>query len=253
MLRVTATILLVALCGCGGEPVEERRSAAEQRGATRSQAHPEPQPVATAGVAKRLPIAPVESAPTAIVKGSDGADPEAVPKAVPKAPPANAEDRPSPAAVQQDGARPVVAPGADKVAPQVGVVLGEPVAGLKLVSLAVSHSVEDRNPVGVATRFTEIPPRFHCHSVLDCREEKSVVIHTWRRGERVISRVELEVGKSPAWRTWSRQRIRPQWAGVWSCSVSTEAGALLGTATFEVAPAQAQPDGNGLAPDANTP
>jgi hypothetical protein len=113
-------------------------------------------------------------------------------------------------------------------------VLTEGVEGLKLVGLAVGLSVQDRNPVGVATRFTTIPPRFHCHSVFDSRAAEVTVIHTWRRNRRVVSRVELEIGKSPAWRTWSRQRIRAAWADRWSCTVTSQDGSLLGVATFEV-------------------
>ncbi len=116
----------------------------------------------------------------------------------------------------------------------LGVHLTEGTQDMKLVSLAVGIAVEERTPVGVADRFTEIPPRFHCHCVVDSRAPESTIIHTWRRGARVVSRVELQVGKSPAWRTWSRQRIRPEWADQWSCTASTLDGHVLGRATFEV-------------------
>ena len=123
---------------------------------------------------------------------------------------------------------------ASRQAGTLGVQLAEGTQDMKLVSLAVGIAVEERTPVGVADRFTEIPPRFHCHCVVDSRAPESTIIHTWRRGARVVSRVELQVGKSPAWRTWSRQRIRPEWADQWSCTVSTLDGHVLGSATFEV-------------------
>ena len=125
----------------------------------------------------------------------------------------------------------------------LGVRIASGTESMKLVSLAVGVAVEARTPVGVADRFETIPPRFHCHSVIDSRAPEGTVIHVWRRGARVISRVELEVGKSPAWRTWSRQRIRPEWADIWSCTVTTLEGVELGVATFEVAPAAALPSG----------
>ena len=125
----------------------------------------------------------------------------------------------------------------------LGVRIAAETESMKLVSLAVGVAVEARTPVGVADRFETIPPRFHCHSVIDSRAPEGTVIHVWRRGARVISRVELEVGKSPAWRTWSRQRIRPEWADIWSCTVTTLEGVELGVATFEVAPAAALPSG----------
>jgi hypothetical protein len=124
----------------------------------------------------------------------------------------------------------------------LGVDLSEGVESLKLLNLAVGLSVEDRNPVGVATRFDTIPPRFHCHSTFDSRLPETTVIHTWRRAGRVVSRVELEVKKSPSWRTWSRQRIRAEWADRWSCTVTSDTGALLGVATFEVEAPGATPE-----------
>jgi len=123
----------------------------------------------------------------------------------------------------------------------LGVRIAAGTDRMKLVSLAVGVAVEARTPVGVADRFETIPPRFHCHSVIDSRAPEGTVIHVWRRGTRVISRVELEVGKSPAWRTWSRQRIRPEWADVWSCTVTTLENVELGVATFEVVATSALP------------
>lgn len=120
--------------------------------------------------------------------------------------------------------------------PPLGVTLSDGSDSMRLVSLAVGTAVQDRKPVGVAVRFREVPPRFHCHSAVDSRVPSATIVHTWRRGARVISRVELEVGKSPAWRTWSRQRIRSEWADRWSCTVTTLDGAILGTAHFEVLP-----------------
>jgi hypothetical protein len=123
---------------------------------------------------------------------------------------------------------------ASRAGATLGVELAEGTEQMKLVSLAVGIAVEERTAVGVADRFTVIPPRVHGHSVVDSRAPESTIIHTWRRGARIVSRVELQVGKSPAWRTWSRQRIRPEWADQWSCAASTLEGHLLGVATFEV-------------------
>ncbi|PKN54725.1 MAG: hypothetical protein CVU56_25075, partial [Deltaproteobacteria bacterium HGW-Deltaproteobacteria-14] len=53
-------------------------------------------------------------------------------------------------------------------------------------------------------------------------------------GGRLVSRVELEVGKSPKWRTWSRQRTREDWIGPWSCEVLGPDGRRIGIASFDV-------------------
>ena len=49
-----------------------------------------------------------------------------------------------------------------------------------------------------------------------------------------VTGVELEVGKSPKWRTWSKQRVSPHWRGVWSCEVLSPEGTQLGLHVFQV-------------------
>ena len=107
------------------------------------------------------------------------------------------------------------------------------VGGLKLIDLVIATEVRKREPHGVSDRFAEIPRMFHCFCVFENRHEAATVTHIWKRGGRVVSRVELEVGKSPKWRTWSRQRLQPKWTGEWSCEVQGPGGRVLGIATVQ--------------------
>ena len=62
-----------------------------------------------------------------------------------------------------------------------------------------------------------------------------MVTHIWRRDGKVVSRVELEVGRSPKWRTWSRQRLPASAEGRWSCEViEGQQDLKLGTVTVSV-------------------
>ena len=49
-----------------------------------------------------------------------------------------------------------------------------------------------------------------------------------------MARVELEVGNSPKWKTWSKQRTQPHWTGLWSCEVLGPEGQQLGATAFQV-------------------
>ena len=116
-------------------------------------------------------------------------------------------------------------------APRSGIELTQGGNGLKLVDLAIAAEVKKREPEGVQEHFTTLPRRFHCFCVFENRGETTQVTHIWRRNGRVVSRVELEVGKSPKWRTWSRQRLKPEWTGTWTCEVQSRDGRNLGRAT----------------------
>ncbi|MCB9786555.1 MAG: DUF2914 domain-containing protein [Deltaproteobacteria bacterium] len=159
--------------------------------------------------ARALPEpAPTAPAPTPVVP-----DP---PAAAPAAPPAD----PAPA----DGAevRPgvTIAPAADDT--------------LSLTDLAIATAVVDREPEGAAASFDTLPPLFLCYSVFDQREESATVTHVWSWNDREVARVELEVGRSPKWRTWSRQRLQPDQSGRWSCEVLAPDGRRLGLARVTV-------------------
>ncbi|MGB0589338.1 MAG: DUF2914 domain-containing protein [Myxococcota bacterium] len=115
--------------------------------------------------------------------------------------------------------------------PRPGVELRGAVDGLKLVDLAIATEVKRREPTGIDSRFATLPRRFHCFCVFENRQQTTQVTHVWKRDGRVVSRVELEVGKSPKWRTWSRQRLQPSWTGNWTCEVQSASGRILGIAS----------------------
>ena len=141
---------------------------------------------------------------------------------------------PLPAAVEEPDA-PVDAPRV-RTPSRPGVVLRGASSGLKLVDLAIAPEVRRREPIGTSDRFLEMPRMFHCFCVFENRQEPGTVTHVWKRDGRVVSRVELEVGKSPKWRTWSRQRLQATWTGEWSCEVQAPGGRVLGVATARAGP-----------------
>ncbi len=106
--------------------------------------------------------------------------------------------------------------------------------GLRLVEVVVGTELEEKLPVGIQTHYPNIPELFYCYTVFDNPLSDQTVTHIWRRSGRLVSKVELEVGTSPKWRTWSKQKTQPHWNGVWSCEVLSSDGTQLGLTVFQV-------------------
>ena len=104
----------------------------------------------------------------------------------------------------------------------------------ELIELTVATGVEGRRPIGASAHFEQAPERLFCFTSVRNDQEDAKLTHVWRRGTRVVSRVELSVGRSPSWRTWSRQRTRADWTGAWSCEVLDAKSKRLGIAEFTV-------------------
>ena len=64
--------------------------------------------------------------------------------------------------------------------------------------------------------------------------DKSQIRMFWKHDGRIKSRVDLDVGTSPGWRTWSRKTMTASDAGDWTVEVRTWDGRLLDTVEFEV-------------------
>ncbi|MEZ4264763.1 MAG: DUF2914 domain-containing protein [Myxococcota bacterium] len=228
----------------------ERRAIAEAR-------QPPPAPVEAGATAE--PALPEETAPAApgalspedlrALRDDPAAhplpDPEPIAAAdpaeeladVPRAvlpPPAGTVDSPAPTeriAPPPDSPKPT----GDETEGRPGVLLSansDP--NLSLLDLAVATAVVDREPEGASDRFDATPSLFLCYSSFDQRNESATVTHVWTWNDREMARVELEVGKSPKWRTWSRQRLQPDQAGRWACEVLGPDGARLGIARVTV-------------------
>jgi len=111
-------------------------------------------------------------------------------------------------------------------------------SGPKLLEVAVGTGLEDKSPTDVQLHYDAVPELLYCYTLFENPAPETTITHVWRRGTRLVSRVELEVGNSPKWKTWSKQRTQPHWTGTWSCEVLGPDGQQLGSTAFQVGPAQ---------------
>lgn len=110
-----------------------------------------------------------------------------------------------------------------------------PITGsVRLLELAVGTGLEDKSPHDVREVYEKVPELLYCYTAFESGQPEQTVTHVWRRGNRLVSRVELEVGQSPKWKTWSKQRTQPHWTGLWSCEVLGPDGTQLGLTVFRI-------------------
>lgn len=219
-----ATLALALACvGCSQEPpakdqVAEEKLRAELTPLVRDQLRNELRPVVMDELRKELtnPDTPPTTGPSEPATAPAPTRPDTRPTGPGTAPPSNPSD-----------------PQGD-LWNRPGTTIWPSPGGLRLVELSVGTGLEEKLPVGIASHYQEVPEILFCYTVFENPGPDQTVTHVWRRSGRLVSRVELEVGKSPKWRTWSKQRTAPHWRGVWSCEVLSPDGTQLGLHVFQV-------------------
>ncbi|MFN3202416.1 MAG: DUF2914 domain-containing protein [Bradymonadia bacterium] len=119
-----------------------------------------------------------------------------------------------------------------------GGVAGPAEAGaIKLVTLKMGTGVEKRRLKGENTAF-RLPdePTVHAYAVFNNRTGPAQQVRmVWYKDGKRKWAVDLNVGKSSRWRTWSRSTMkRVSQMGNWEVKVFDEDGVELGSTTFEV-------------------
>jgi hypothetical protein len=108
-----------------------------------------------------------------------------------------------------------------------------PAAGLTIEQAVIARQIEQRQPVGEATTFPSDVGRLACYTKVMGAAGETFIEHVWSRGEVEHARVRLEV-RSPAWRTWSTKRIKPEWTGEWTVRIEDAEGRVLDTLSFTI-------------------
>ena len=112
---------------------------------------------------------------------------------------------------------------------------------LAVIGKAISSGVEERMPTGVAETFqADGQQLFTWLRVRNKTGVEQQITVEWKRAGQVLSRVELRVGPSAGWRTWSRRTIGARDVGDWFVDVLGPDGQLLTSMTFTVKPGKAK-------------
>lgn len=107
-------------------------------------------------------------------------------------------------------------------------------SGLELIKLTFTRDVDGRDPVDDDTSFSADNGRVFAHLRLASLEEGRKVKVVFKRYDREYYKAELDIGKSPRWRTWASVGASKDNVGSWTVDVEDEQGNLLASRKFEI-------------------
>ncbi len=106
-------------------------------------------------------------------------------------------------------------------------------ASLIISRLVIAGSIEDREPVGVVNAFSASTEKVYCF--LEAKEilEVTTVSFVWYYGDTKTATVELPIGISPRWRTYSSKKLGGR-TGEWKVELQDAGGNVLDSVAFTV-------------------
>jgi len=107
---------------------------------------------------------------------------------------------------------------------------------LVLEDIQICSAIEDRQPSGVGTVFSDDLDKIYCFTKIVGASDTALVNHVWYMGDQQLVSVSLSV-KSASWRTWSSKML-DMGLGKGHVEVVTEGGDVLGKAQFEIQAAE---------------
>lgn len=107
-------------------------------------------------------------------------------------------------------------------------------SALVLVDAQLATSIEARNPIGAAEAFDTSVGAVYGWVKIKNLGEATTITMVWKKEGKKRLAVELPVGRSTAWQTWSKKGIGPKEAGSWSLEVLDADGILVGAREFNV-------------------
>ncbi len=113
-------------------------------------------------------------------------------------------------------------------------VAAERASALSLVDRAIAPNVAEREPVGAGAEFDASVGAVYAWVQVKNLGEATTISMVWKKNGKTRLTVELPVGRSYGWKTWSKKGIGAKDAGAWTVEVLDGDGALVETLAFNV-------------------
>jgi hypothetical protein len=107
-------------------------------------------------------------------------------------------------------------------------------AKLEVVELVIAKDVQNMEPMDVGIAFTADVQKLYCFSKVKVEEEAATVYHSWYYNDEKVTQVELNVKKSPGFRTYSNKTIMSSQKGKWEVEVQDAEGNVLKSVSFTI-------------------
>lgn len=108
---------------------------------------------------------------------------------------------------------------------------------LALINIKFATAVDrqNRNPVEPSDSFKLADEKVYCWTVFAYKGTEDTTANiVWKRDGKEISTIQLRVGHSSHWRTWSYIRLTDKSVGEWEAQIQDLSGNVLGAGKFAV-------------------
>jgi len=106
-------------------------------------------------------------------------------------------------------------------------------SSISIARMVIAGSIVEREPVGVVNAFSSDTEKVYCFLEVKDVETETVVSFVWYHAGEKKAAVELPLGKSPRWRTYSSKKLGGL-KGEWKVELQDANGAVLNTVAFTV-------------------
>lgn len=138
------------------------------------------------------------------------------------------EDKPAaaePSAEKKDAAKRVEAP-----APKTARSSATGAGGLQVVEAKAAGGVTEREAVDESSTFSA-GDQVTIWAAIRNTESAGDIKMVWFANDKEVTTVDIEIGQSWRWRTWSKSKV---WAGDWKVEIQDGSGTVLETVEFSV-------------------
>jgi hypothetical protein len=110
---------------------------------------------------------------------------------------------------------------------------GMPDQAFSIARMVIAGSIEDREPVGVVNAYSASTEKVFCFLETGDVKSETMVSFVWYHGDTKKAAVELPLGISPRWRTYSSKKLGGL-TGEWKVELHDSGGSVLKTVSFTV-------------------
>ena len=95
----------------------------------------------------------------------------------------------------------------------------------------LTHGIYEREPVGNTDVFSTGDERGYAFARINNDGDATQVSFVWEFDDQVHATIDMNVGSSPGWRTWSSVNLRP---GNWRVKLIDQNGVIMAERSFTV-------------------
>ncbi len=106
-------------------------------------------------------------------------------------------------------------------------------SNVKVDSIVICTSVENRQPIGTDSVFSSDVGKLYCFTKLSSETDTSEISHVWFYNGKQMAKINLPMN-AKSWHTWSAKTIMPAWKGDWRVEIQDSEGNVISKISFRL-------------------